>query len=267
MIPAFVPMFIAKPTALIDILRDLSLTTSLRLCLDAGDSRSYDGSAQLWKDTSGGGFDFNRGTTTGSETSDPTFNGNAGRQSVNEFFSYDGGDFFTLGQANPSWVNSIHKDSAVFTILAWAYGPDLTQNVCTIGTASIDGIGFEFANSAAANGTLAFACFTATTTPLSAATTTLKCAVGWNMMGVSFTESAGTMLFTANGAFEALTGQTYSGPSAAAATYLLNLGALGNGHGPESSGNRIAGVAMWDRALSQAEMTALFAATRAKFGI
>ena len=41
--------------SLIDILTALGLTTNLKLCLDAGDSVSYDGTSQDWVDRSGAG--------------------------------------------------------------------------------------------------------------------------------------------------------------------------------------------------------------------
>ena len=57
----------SKPTLArmpaITMLRRLGLTNGLKLCLDAGDANSYT-SGEPWLDTSGNGYDFNRGTTS-----------------------------------------------------------------------------------------------------------------------------------------------------------------------------------------------------------
>lgn len=81
------PFFAGGGTSLINTLSNLGLLTNLKLCLDAGDLNSYDGSSQTWKDLSGNGTDFYRGATSGSEASDPTFNpvGNGG--TYQDYFS------------------------------------------------------------------------------------------------------------------------------------------------------------------------------------
>lgn len=110
--------------SLIDIITDRGKTTGLKLVLDAGDSVSYT-SSQDWIDRSGnlGGDEFHRGTGTGSDSADPTFNGTAGGLSSAEYFSFDGGDGFVYGATNPAWVNTLHKDGAKFAILAAHYKP------------------------------------------------------------------------------------------------------------------------------------------------
>ena len=77
-----------------NILTSNSLTTNLKLCLDAGDINSYSGSGQKWLDRSGLGHDFFLGVDGSANTDDPTFNGSPGNASSNEYFSVDGGDFF-----------------------------------------------------------------------------------------------------------------------------------------------------------------------------
>jgi len=128
------PSFGGRGTSLINTLKNLGLTTNLRVCLDAGDLNSYDGTSQTWKDLSGGGYDFFRGTSSSSDSSDPTFNGTAGRLSSGEYLSYDGGDYFTLAQTNPAWVNTFHKAGAKFTICQWNY-------LNAIGSSSDEAIG------------------------------------------------------------------------------------------------------------------------------
>lgn len=85
-----------------------SVVSSAKFDVDATLSASYDGTSQTWanfiSDTS---YDFYLGATSGSEASDPTFNGTAG--AADAYFSTDGGDFFRLIGANPSLPNGTHK--------------------------------------------------------------------------------------------------------------------------------------------------------------
>ena len=102
-------------TELITTIRRCGLTTGLKLCLDKGDANSY-ASGQSWLDVSGNGYDFFLGATGGAEASDPTSNGTAGGRSPEEYWSFDGVQFFRLASANPTWVNNFHKDNAKFTL-------------------------------------------------------------------------------------------------------------------------------------------------------
>jgi hypothetical protein len=112
--------------ALIDVLTTLSLTTDLKLCLDAGDSSSYS-SGQSWLDRSGGGYDFHFGASGSSATDDPTFNGSAGGLSNAEYMSTDGGDFFEYDQTTPeTWMNNMHKNNAIVAVCVWVYFPSFT---------------------------------------------------------------------------------------------------------------------------------------------
>ena len=113
--------FFRTRNSFINIITNLGLTGNLQLCLDAGDSNSYDPAVQTdkWLDTSGNGYDFFRGSGTGGDAADPTFNGNAGNLTSNEYWSFDGGDYFTYDSANETWMQNLHKDNANFTIAMW----------------------------------------------------------------------------------------------------------------------------------------------------
>ena len=110
--------------------------------LDAGLSASYSGSGQTWANivtapADGSGqtaYDFYRGATNGSEGSDPTFNGSAGANSANEYFSFDGGDYLTLVGSNTTFLNSLHKENAVFTWYGFLRTPTSTGNANLFGT-------------------------------------------------------------------------------------------------------------------------------------
>ena len=113
--------------ALIDVLTTLSLTSDLKLCLDAGDSSSYS-SGQSWLDRSGGGYDFHFGASNSSATDDPTFNGSSGGLSSAEYMSTDGGDFFEYDQATPeTWMNNMHKNNAIVAMCCWIYPTDFSS--------------------------------------------------------------------------------------------------------------------------------------------
>lgn len=107
-------------TSLINTIRNLGLTSGLQVCLDAGDANSYS-SGQVWGDLSGNGYDFNRGTGSGSDGADPTFNGTAGRQSSGEYWSGDGGDYFTYDSAIETWMQSLGKSGQSVSVFAHAY--------------------------------------------------------------------------------------------------------------------------------------------------
>lgn len=270
MIPAFFPSPLLKSTKMIDVLRDLNLTTNLKLCLDAGDSDSYSGSGQTWTDVSGGGYNFYRGATSGAEGSDPTFNGTAGRLSVNEYFSLDGGDWFTYSAAIPSWVSDLHKNNAVFTIIAWTYANNVTngatQMYSAINTGGVSNSGIYFGNPA---GTPARAINlhvdNTSGTVLNATSSIAGNNNAWNMMSASFTESAGTLLFGINSSYESQTGKTYSSPGTDA-TPSFSVGHLFDGTN-ENAGDRFGAVAILSQALSQAELTGVFTGMRGRFGV
>lgn len=120
--------------SLYDAINSSGLTSNLKLCLDAGDSASYDPAVQTakWLDTSGNGFDFFRGSTNVTDAGDPTFNGSAGGLSSSEFWSTDGGDYFTYDAANETWMNNMHKTGALWTVFAVFKQPVTSVSVNTL---------------------------------------------------------------------------------------------------------------------------------------
>lgn len=137
------PMFGGRGTSLINELRNVGLTDGLKLCLDAGDINSYDGTSQTWKDLSGNGSDFYRGSGSGTDGADPTFNGKAGGLSANEYFSFDGGDYFTAVNTNPQWLKDIFRvgSAAVFAMVR------LPSDTNTYLLATEDGTGSHYGGS------------------------------------------------------------------------------------------------------------------------
>ncbi len=85
--------------------------------LDATIAASYSG-GQLWKNiianpadgVAQSAYDFNSGANNTPTTDDPTFTGAIG--SANAYFSFDGGDYFTLSGTITSFLNSLHKGTS-----------------------------------------------------------------------------------------------------------------------------------------------------------
>lgn len=259
----------APKVNLIDIIDDLNVKANLRLCLDAHDGQSYSGSGQVWLDRSGGGYDFFRGANNTATTDDPTFNGTA--NSPDAYWSFDGGDFFRYDSANESWMNGLHKANAKATWCAWYYPIAGVNNMVagTLGNLGGSAIGIWFGSGADNNpslrvgsGTLQPGTYTNPGTIVSAQ---------WQFIAVSYDTTIGPngAIAQLNGAQTLVNSSYTSTPSAADATTTLEIGSRGNGpsQSPLPNGSRLACVAAWDRALSQAELLAIFNATRGIFGV
>jgi hypothetical protein len=257
---------------MIAAVQDLGLTSGLRLCLDAGDVNSYTGTGQKWLDTSGNGYDFFRGTTSSSQSSDPTFNGTAGGQSSSEYWSFDGGDFFTYDSANETWMNNLHKDNAVLSIAGWVWIASTGEQQPILATAlsTADRGAALFINS---TGLLRWGVVTGggTGTAASVIGGLSVGTGGWHFVGITLTEATGSNGATmqVDGTQESLT-STYSSPSSSSATYTMTIG---RAEVPEGalhfrSGGRIANVAAWEgAALTGQNLTALYNLTKSKFGL
>src|SRR3990167_756374 len=254
------------------ILTRLGLASGLQLCLDAGDAASYT-SGQSWLDLSGNGYDFFLGADGSAAADDPTFNGTAGGLSSGEYWGFDGGDFFRLGQSNPTWVNNLHKDNAAFTFIWWAYLASTSvvgqRLMSTANNAATDtGIKIYFGSSAV-NGRVNVDVNAADGTDITDpnfASATNPTVGGWNYVAMSADEASGTWLSQVNGTADA-DSSTYISASSAAATDILQIGADSDGTEPLQSGGRIAAVCAWSRALSAAELMAIYDMTRGRFGV
>lgn len=257
--------FGARGTSLINTINNLGLSSGLKLCLDAGDLNSYDGSSQTWKDLSGNGADFNRGTGSGSDAADPTFAGVAGRQSLAERFSYDGADFFTLASANPSWVDACHKANATFTVAAWQYmnaQDAVTDNGGRLGTLQTNTqIGFQLGTSAASLRKMGIGVANGSGTVYTKVTSASIVNNAWNFIAISVDMTTGTVIFNINGTGETYTGQAYTSPSSSPATNVLEIGAVA-GVAANKSGCLERAISMWSVARSDANLQALYAATK-----
>lgn len=260
----------AKPTlarvANITMLQRLGLAGGLQVCLDAGDASSYT-SGQSWLDRSGNGQDFFLGADGSATATDPTFNGVAGALSSAEYFSVDGGDYFRYDTSNPSWVDAMHKDNALFSFACWAMPQGAAANGL-FGTPgnNASNIGVQFLVNPA-NGNVTFQVANGTgSLALNAATNLGGVAGAWQFFALSVNE-AGNVIRYRNGTSASSSG-AYTSPSAAAATNVLEIGAMGNGQAPIANTGRIAQAMFWGGvALSLANLNAIFNATRGRYGV
>lgn len=250
------------PRSALQTIQMLGLTTGLQLCLDAGDSVSYSGSGQTWSDRSGNGYDFLRGTTSSSQASDPTFNGTAGQLSKNEYWSFDGGDWFTLGQANPTWVNNIHKNNAVFAVAGWAYSTNPATNFDLCGT-SAPGVGF-FMNFRT-SGVLRLAVRDSSEAFLLADTTETIADETWTFFAARVDEATAAGLVQLNGEQETFT-STYSSPSSSNASTTMRIASLGDDP-VQPAGSRLAMFNAWEGTIpTAAKLLDFYNLTRGRFG-
>lgn len=128
---------------LAELIADTGITAEL--ILDAGDASSYDGSSQTWTDLSGSGNHWYRGTSSGSDSTDPTFVGTAG--DLSSYFSFDGGDYFTLvSGSNPAVFQTFHKDNAKLEMGCLMFIPALINSSSGVFTtrASANQVGFQW---------------------------------------------------------------------------------------------------------------------------
>jgi hypothetical protein len=246
--------------SLFDIITALGLTGNLAVCLDAGDSSSYSGSGQTFSDRSGAGNDFTRGATSSSESTDPTFNGTPGGLSANEYFSSDGGDYFTIASGGASFAADFHKDNALLTLIGLVWWPSSGPGFVLAGDCggSSSNVGFQWSVSAGQQSFLVGrGGGTALLKTSSAVIPTTNAEAHFFAVSVNESSSTGG-IFCADGIFDTFN-PTYSAPSAAASTSPLTIGSRGAGNVPMPNGARFYAEAMWDGvALSAAQISAIY---------
>lgn len=250
------------------VLNNLGLTTNLRICLDACDPASY-GGGDKWLDRSGQGTDFYLGTGTGSDAADPAFIGAPGAVSKDTYFSFDGGDTFTLDSANESWMDDIHQDSAIFSMVAWVQIATVGANQGWAGTmgATAGNTGFRWMIRDV--GSFQFGVTNAGATVILVNPATVMVAGAWTFVGISLTEATGAS--GAHSQTNATAGthtSTYTSPSAAAASFAMGLGARGNLADPMSAGSKMGMFAAWGgTAIGATALDNIFQATRGRYGV
>lgn len=244
-----------------EVINEIGLTSGLKLLLDAGDRESVASASQTkWLDVSGNGYDFNRGSGSGSDSADPTFNGTIGRQSSGEYYSSDGGDYFSYDASNETWMDNLHKNNAVFSFAGW-WWLTASNNLFATGATPVD-IGIRFVYSSTSD-RIEFDCNAGTgsaAADLNVSLSDLPTST-WVFVAGAYTESTGSLSVSVNGQTGTASG-TYTSPSSASATFALRIAWVA------TNGTRLANFAMWEgTALSSAQQQRLFQETRGKFGV
>lgn len=264
MLPGVMPTTIQQGGSAINILRRLNLTSGLQLCLDAGDAASYDGSSQSWLDRSGNGYDFFLGAGGTATASDPTFNGTAGGLSSAEYFSFDGGDYFTYDTTNETWMQ-FHKDNAIFSYMGWWYFADSASGRGIFGNFLNPGQGLRFGLTSAElydvvqrNGSANDVVYTSSFTAPTGA---------WTFVALYINEAggAGASFIQQNATVETFDA-AYSSPTASNASTTLQIGSYGGAVNPQPNGSRHA-ISVWRDTLTQGEAMSFYHATRRRFGV
>lgn len=249
-------------------LRNLGLTSGLQICLDAGDANSYS-SGQSWLDLSGNGDDLFLGATSGATATDPTFNGTAGGRSKEEYFSFDGADYFHYdGVANPTWADNMHKDSAAFTLVSWFWpGSATSHGLMGTSQSNNNNIGIVWScNASNGNNTVNVSNGTGAAARSVALNVGVTASV-WNFLAFRLDEAGNNCFAVRNATKSADQAASYTTPSASAATWIIELGSFGNGSGPVSNTSRMAVFLVYSAALTYAQINSIFNATRVRFGV
>lgn len=243
---------------LLGIIGHCALGANLNFVLDAADLRSYDGSSQTWTDATGNANNFFRGTTSGADATDPTFNGTAGLPTEGTYFSFDGGDYFTETAAH-TFADNWHKDNGALSIVALVYPGNATTNQELFsnenGTDGID----VLINS---TGNLVFGHATNNTTREAILSSANYSATAWNFIGVSFIEATPAVVLRINTAAE--TPAVSASTATDANSQVLRIAARGDATLPLTSGSRLACIAGWSTAIGATGLANLYTVLKAR---
>jgi hypothetical protein len=271
---------------IIDVLTDNSLTTNLKVCLDAADENSYT-SGQLWSDVSGEDNHFEFGASASAGSDDPNFNGTAGDQSSLEFMSYDDDDGdggaleFHRIASQPAMAETLHKDGAVWSACCWVYPKNHSVIFSTGSAGWVQGINYRvsgakqsiFIGSAPTGGNYVLALTAETAMALDE----------WHFCGISINEpdTSGGFMYLDGGYDQvgarngdAITAAdtfdpTYNSPTTNNSTNRLTVakGSVSSNQGPSDIGLRFGAVAMWQGSvLSKANFDTIWAASKGRYG-
>lgn len=203
-------------------------------------------------------YDLNFGHDKDVTTDRPTYNGTPGAASSSEYISSDGGDVLTSATV-PAFVNTMADDDAQFSLLLAVY------HIAN----SADQYHFSTMTTAGTNGLTLMGAGPGNTMRLSGGGSHLAHTAitgsQWNIIGISFNETAGTGTLALNGAMTDFTGHTYASPtgSGAGGVSLMAYGAT-----PSSpSGTRIGDCILWNAAIGNAALDAASAILETKYGV
>jgi putative flippase GtrA len=251
-----------QPKSVIQRITDLGLTAGLKLCLESAALASWPGSGTSWRDESGGGYDFFLGTdaiATANDPSPPALTNSLLRTGGGSWY-FDGDAYFTYDAVNEPWMNAIHQNNALFTAVFSVFVPALGSGLVYYlmgDSGAAAQIGFQIYIN---NNQFTFLTTNGSSVNYFVAATgaTLLTAAGWHTVGISVNEAAGTGTIVVDGVSQPFTAAQYTTPSAAAASWKLQVGAIGNGGGALRSGSYLHAAVVWQGvALTPAQLVSI----------
>lgn len=272
-----------KSPTLIRSLTNLGLTTNLQICLDAGASDSYT-SGETWTDLSGNGNHFYRGADGTADGANPTFNGAVGAQSANEYWSFDGGDYFTLVPSVSTWMTNTYQNNSICSLCAWVYIPaaaytaNPSDHILPLFSVlqSSDALPTFFVSveedaSRVDTGSIKLLINNDTSTTVSLqsyADGVYASGDTWVFVGISYDESGsnGNAKFRMNG-LSATDSETPAGTTFSTDTTGI-VARIGRGNTVYAKNTtRMAQIAVWDAYKTPDEMTSIYNATKSRYGL
>ena len=238
--------------------------------LDAGDSSSYSGSGTTWSNLVAAPASGAAQSAYNFTTSGLTFSGTAGNKDAAEYFSTAGSGYATIG-SNTTFLNSLHKSGAAFTILCVAFTSGVSSKP-VFGTHNNSGPGLRWGINGSGTGRVEFYATNAVPNTVASYYSDYGIpAAGHTLFATSLTAD-GSSFHYCNGSILTQGGAqtftaTYSSPSAASAAYPAQIYALGNNYSPAGAGFRIPLFAMFNRAMTADELAICYNNLRTRWGI
>lgn len=216
-----------------------------------------------WLDTSGGGYDFKSGDGS-TTTTFPTFNGTPGGLSSAEYWSFDGGDYFTYDTTNETWMDALHKASATWTTIA-AFRLGATGSLQTIFSTMSGGSGTGIVLHVTAGDKLQITVRNAGSVVMQQAMDAVTLTSGtWYVVGASVDTGGNSLKWRVRGTSETDTA-TYTSPSSSAADGF-KIATFTGVSSSITNNSRMAALAIWSSALTDAQMGNIIAYIKSRLG-
>lgn len=219
--------------------------------------------------------DYNLGSSGSAEGSDPTHAGT--------YWLFGGDDYFTAAASATSFINGMHKAGTQWTIEAWWYRGAAGPNVNPIwdsGTSDQGGSdmsrGVIFGDQGSqinpeGRWGVRIKRDSGAGTALNAYLSAAPALDAWHHHAVSYTGGAGSFLWLDGLVADSNLGSTWDGtpdsPGTADPANQAKIGARGDGAFCVGSGNRIGVLRIYNRALTDAELTQNWEAERSIYGL
>lgn len=246
-----------KNNRVIEQIRDAGVTNGLSLCLDVADIACFS-NTDLLTDLSDSGYNFANGIDTTSATNDMTLVGALGGLSKNTYFSRDVSGARMTGLSAPSWSANMHKNGASFSLVGWFYLNGTDANVRTFfATFAVGSVATRGMALMAQSGQLHF--MTDNAYRISGHSMLYD---QWIFVGASILDDSSSSFIQLNGS--AATG-TPALTTTSAASGNLSIASNISGGFSIQTGSRFSAAMGWNRPISQAEMLAVYNATKDRF--